>query len=551
MNKIIDCYRAAPNGSFELSTGNFFTNKDLIDTIQLMLETKNLVKNHPSELAWYFNYLGFVPNSTRVIPAESVGIYYWDNKRIYVSPERIAMETARLWLKHKSYININYGVYATFELLLTILHEACHSLFRKVFPPMEDELEHDTFNKVEAYVHSFSLKQLKNFMKKYAMTFEACFPMNELVTRILVEHNDAYGNEVVKRQNNWIANSITYIDKFGTQVMSVREEYRRLWAEEESWGAEDWCSIDEAIVARRKEREEEIRLEDSVRRVEEATPLLPITPQPLVAPTPPVYVTPPSPPISTATPPAPPVPPVPPAPPVCAPTAPPPPPPMPPTPPIAVYEDDWLTFESELLNAAKSGVGNYKPDNEGLINKITNTPTNTMPTKGSANTEAMMRGITHQIFDYIFQNCGFVEEGELAGSFCNAEAVYKDIEVATDRIASYQVKDEYAKHTEVKEFHGTIRGTILSKTKLPSYTITFRDGEKLIKRMFVPQDRNKTYDNSAELKKTSLEARAGRQIMWVFDTDVSPAAVAKAREAGERATNMVAKVIDGHYIKIA
>lgn len=557
MVKIINCQNLA-TGHFYMVPGKFSINTDLEDTIRVLLSEKDLtgtVKGDPSNYKFDFNTITFVERDTPYLNVEDEhAIFQPDLGRIFIAPEIIAECVADLWVANRLY-NVNYAVNGTIVLLTAIQHEVTHS---RVHPHYNvhspDETSKARIAREEADVVKYSDAQIKAFMQKYTLSFETLELMHRLISDALLKY--PVGIDIIQKQSSWAANSIASVDRHGTITLSVREEYRRQFDRWSEWHNNS-MSIKEGVSLFEEERlyalaeaAEEAKLATK-EKVEVAEAEVVVAEVKAAVPPPPPVVTPA---VTRATPPPPP-------PPVTVSVAVPPPPPASrPEPPIEAYEEyNWLAAEANLMK--KAGMSVEVPPTKPMttadhiataIKK--STTYNSVPTKVCRDTELAIKKVGYAIFCHIFEECGWDVESETG--FTNSEAVTKELDLThiagIDKfVVSYFALDAMGTFTSFP-FTGHIRGGLFSKTKLPNYSVVFRDGDVLTTRNFIPQNINKMKDEKKQLLSDGAKwCRAtSKGLMWVLDPGVTNHAVDAARDKKEPGTKFMGKYEDYNYLPI-
>lgn len=167
----------------------------------------------------------------------------------------------------------------------------------------------------------------------------------------------------------------------------------------------------------------------------------------------------------------------------------------------------------------------------------THTPNPTYP-QASLNTQlpnhnltaeqirACVGDIFYRCWHHIYSKCGFSpgQNPQFAPHLRNAIAeplsvigipCVDKILVAMDCTDQF---GQYSKHAPV--VNGMIRGKITKNLGLPSYTLYLNFNGVEVKRLIIPQNQWKTYDNGG-YKPTAIRAQQGAMIIWLMDGDDS------------------------------
>lgn len=564
----ISCVNLA-KGHFELITGKYTINQSLINVIRVLANEKDLtgqVMCLEEEYMHDFNTISFVDMNTPFMDTtKSHAEIYFATGEIYVAPDVIAKVIADMWVNGRHY-NTNYGVNGTVSLLQAILHEITHSRVHKHFYKQDGETAAKVVTMEENHVQKYTRAQSIAFMKKYALTFDTMEFMHRLITEELAKTD--VGRLIIEKQSSWFKEHITSVDRHGTQVLSLRAEFRKQYEPFASWPAQT-TTIEEEIQELDAEVLDAAKWEAiNAQKIEEQARVIAATLN--VPPPPPAQVAkrvpPPPPPMPTAK--------VPPPPPRTVVAPPPPPPPsstvtgdyMYDEVPIGAYEDCvYMVDEAALIAAAAA----EEPASKSIVmeaikRSTTYAPQPILPTRGSATMEAVAQKVGYAIFCHIFEQCGWVagkdewstpEGREKAPiGFTNPEAVTKDIDLskipgARDYVEFFYVSNAEGNRQVTQPFSTHIRGYMSSKIKLPMFKVGFKDGDTRIIRTYSAQ--NVWAVKADKITPTDGAVRArekGSPIMWINEENLSDEAIKEARANKQRATKFVGFFEDYNYI---
>lgn len=549
MNKIIPCKNVA-NGQIKLITGPYFVNDAFLDTISLLLSIPNNTTKYSSKLFYDLDTIELVGNNSILNPGE-LGKAFPSERTAIISPRAIAIYAAKEWVNHY-FVHASYAVFGTGLMLITILHEALHCHAWRNFKATPGvETVNDALVKEEKWVDETSNAMLLDFIKTYGIEFNTITLMWGLVTEELSKCE--HGRRIIEHQADWITNGVVFKDVDGSETISIREDYRRRLAPGEYWKPLN-IGVKEALA---NIMNQEVEARTEVVTAVQDPPYEPVIVVPVQPPPPPPSV------IKTTTPPMPSPPPttkrpIPPPPPLPQ-TKVPPPPPGPPEPPIAVYEQyNWLAEEAALLlNASIPYIDETQPEEvrikEAIQQSDVYSPAPHMPTIAAKSVEDIIQAVGKKLSKHIFRECGWDHTSE--NGFSLPEGVYKEVDFrdipgADNIIVGYEAQDANGK-AKREAYNGTVRGKILSQTKLPAYQLTFKDGDKAITRLFLPQNLNKKKSNGEPSFFAANAKATGSKYVWVLDLEVDDLAVNAARHNHERATKFVGMYENYIYTTIA
>jgi hypothetical protein len=550
MSIIVPCRNVA-TGQFELIPGQYPLNQALVDTIELMLQEKDLTSQLMSRQAnfkYTFNTISLVNTNTRFLhPNTEQGVLYYERGKIYIAPDVIAKTVAEIWVENRMF-NSSYAVNGTIGLLMTIMHEATHSRVHHLFSPQGNETEDNAFDREEEQVIKYTKRQVIEFVKKYHLSLECLSLMKGLVEQELVK-DEVIGKALIEAQHAWAMDKVVAINKDGTAMLSIQQEYKKQYEPRESWVCHS-TSVTLGLALIKKEEQEEKAFQELLAAntpKPEDPPEVLVSVAPVAIPAPPVTNVPLPPVASTPLPPKTNIPlppsniPLPPADNI----------PMPPAPPMSVYEEDW---DAELLQATKAEA--TKAVHPSVIARaIQNSPTyaSVLPAQVAPDMDLLIQKVGYEIFNHIFTQCGWDKDS--ATGFTNTDGVFKEIDLSSiegiDNAVVSCVAWNAGGNSEVVPFNKSIRGRKSADKNIPIYEVTFNNNGNQVLRRFLPQNINAKNDKNLPSSPAKQAREKGTRIMWVLEPTISNTDVTAARSFGYRSTRFVGKWEEYNYRKIA